>query len=83
VNRYAPDTNPGVMDAAEQELLTGMGNCYEACGEDFEGTVRMVAGARHRQVVEVKATLERMRTAYGKMPEYQRLRQRLPHEFPV
>jgi len=71
------------MDSAEEELLTGMGNCYAACGEDFEGTVRMVAGARGRTVPDVKATLARLRDAHGSDPEYQRLRRRLPADFPL
>jgi hypothetical protein len=72
-----------VVDARERELLTGMGNCYKACGEDFEGTVGMVADARNRQVEEVKATLARMRDAYHGDPDYQTLRRRLPDSFPL
>jgi hypothetical protein len=71
------------VDARERELLTGMGNCYEACRADFEGTVGMVAGSRQREVDEVKATLARMRAAYGKDPDYQALRRRLPESFPL
>lgn len=71
------------MDARERELLTGMGNCYEACGEDFEATVGMVAGSRHRTPEDVKSTLARMRELYASDPDYQRLRQRLPPSFPV
>ncbi|MCI4367816.1 MAG: hypothetical protein L3K08_08690 [Thermoplasmata archaeon] len=70
------------MDPAEEELLTGMGNCFEACGEDFEATVGMVAGARHRAVGDVKATLARMRREFGDDPRYQQLRGRLPASFP-
>jgi hypothetical protein len=71
------------MDARDEELLTGMGNCYAACGEDFEGTVRMVAGARRRSVEEVKSTLARMRAHDWDRPEYRALRQRLPADFPL
>jgi len=71
------------VDARERELLTGMGNCYEACGADFEDTVGMVAGSRRREVDEVKATLARMRATYGKDPDYQTLRRRLPESFPL
>ena len=71
------------MDEKERELLTGMGNCYEACHEDFEGTVEMVAGSRRRQVEEVKATLARMRETYHADPEYRSLRGRLPTSFPL
>ncbi len=71
------------MDARERELLTGMGNCYEACGADFEGTVDMVANSRHREIREVKETLERMRESYRNDPDYQALRRRLPESFPL
>jgi len=71
------------VDARERELLTGMGNCYEACGADFEGTVGMVADSRHREAVEVKATLARMKNTYREDPEYQTLRRRLPDSFPL
>lgn len=70
------------MDPRERELLTGMGNCYEACGADFGGTVEMVADARHRDLAEVKATLARMRESYWKDLDYQALRRRLPESFP-
>jgi hypothetical protein len=72
-----------IVDARERELLTGMGNCFEACGEDFEATVEMVAGSRHREVADVKATLARMRTLYHADPDYQALRRRLPDSFPL
>ena len=71
------------VDPRERELLTGMGNCYEACGEDFDGTVEMVANARHRTVEEVKTTLDAMRNRYGADPDYQQLRERLPPQFPL
>ena len=72
-----------VVDARERELLTGMGNCYEACGADFEGTVDMVANSRRREVSEVKETLARMRESYHTDPDYQALRRRLPESFPL
>jgi hypothetical protein len=71
------------VDARDRELLTGMGNCYAACGEGFEGTVRMVAGARHRGIDEVKHTLDRLRAEGAGDPEYRALRERLPPEFPL
>lgn len=71
------------MNARERELLTGMGNCYEACGEDFEETVRMVASSRHRAIDDVKTELGRMREAYGQDAEYVTLRERLPRSFPL
>lgn len=70
------------MDPRERELLTGMGNCYEACGEDFEGTVGMVADSRHRTPEDVKQTLAGMAKRYGADPDYQKLRGRLPPSFP-
>jgi hypothetical protein len=60
-----------------------MGNCFEACGEDFEGTVEMVAHSRRRTPEDVKQTLVGMRDRYRGDPEYQELRRRLPPTFPV
>jgi hypothetical protein len=71
------------MDAKERELLTGMGNCYEACGEDFEATVGMVASSRRRTREDVKETLERILQRDAHDPEFQRLRGRLPASFPL
>ena len=34
-----------------------MGNCYEACHADFDGTVEMVASSRERTPEDVKAAL--------------------------
>jgi hypothetical protein len=70
------------MDSAERELLTGMGNCFEACGGDFETTVGMVAHARRLTPAEVKDRLARMRRLYGEESEYLALRGRLPSSFP-
>jgi hypothetical protein len=67
----------------EKELLTGMGNCYAACGADFEGTVGMVADARHLSPDEVKGTLNELRARFSSDPEYQALRRRLPESFPL
>jgi hypothetical protein len=71
------------VDDRERELLTGMGNCYEACGADFEGTIGMVASSRRRHPDEVRATLARMKAAYGADSDYQTLRRRLPDSFPL
>jgi hypothetical protein len=70
------------VDARERELLTGMGNCFEACGADFEGTVEMVAHSRKRTPEDVKRTLAAMAQRFGPDPEYQALRRRLPESFP-
>jgi hypothetical protein len=67
----------------EEELLTGMGNCYEACGADFEETIGMVAQARGLAPDLVKSMLRSMRERFGKEPAFLRLRARLPAEFPL
>jgi hypothetical protein len=71
------------VNPRERELLTGMGNCFEACGEDFDETVGMVASTRHRTREDVKQTLAAMREQYGRDPDYQALRSRLPGSFPL
>jgi hypothetical protein len=71
------------VDDREKELLTGMGNCFAACGADFEGTVEMVAQTRSRSPDEVKATLARMKAEFSELEDYQRLRRRLPSSFPL
>lgn len=71
------------MDARERELLTGMGNCYAACQEDFESTIRMVAHARDRDPEEVRATLAAIRDRDGTTEAYRTLRSRLPEDFPL
>ncbi len=71
------------MHPRDKELMTGMGNCYEACRADFEGTVGMVARARDRTPEDVRATLERLRREEGGNPEYRALRERLPADFPL
>lgn len=71
------------MEPADRELLTGMGNCFEACGADFPETLRMVSEARRRTPEDVLATLQRLRKGCSADPEYQRLRARFPAEFPV
>ncbi len=73
---------PYGVNPLERELLTGMGNCFEACHEDFESTVEMVAGNRHRTTDDVKETLRQMASHFAADPDYQRLRGRLPREFP-
>jgi hypothetical protein len=70
------------VNPRERELLTGMGNCFEACHADFDQTIDMVAGNRHRTPEDVKDTLRRLREQCSSDPEYQRLRARLPSDFP-
>jgi hypothetical protein len=77
-----PFLEVGAMEEVDRELLTGMGNCYAACHEDFEETVGMVAGSRDRDPEEVKRTLLRLQADWGSDPEYRRLRARLPEAFP-
>jgi hypothetical protein len=67
----------------ERELLTGMGNCFEACGADFAGTVDMVARSRHLAPEEVRTMLAALKATDGGTPEYERLRGRLPASFPL
>lgn len=70
------------MTPREEELLTGMGNCFAACGANFEETVEMVAGSRGLTTASVKETLRSLRERFGDDPGFQRLRRRLPAEFP-
>ncbi len=72
---------PAVNDS-DRELLTGMGNCYDVCGEDFEETVRMVSSARGLTPDVVRARLDRIRKEWGESGTYQALRARLPDDFP-
>jgi hypothetical protein len=70
------------VEERERELLTGMGNCFAACGEEFEATVGMVADSRRRTREDVKQTLHTMAARYAADPEYRQLRSRLPPTFP-
>lgn len=72
----------GDVDPRQRDLLTGMGNCFEACHADFEGTVGMVARARDRTPEDVKAELAALQARFSTDPEFQRLRSRLPAAFP-
>jgi hypothetical protein len=71
------------VDPRERELLTGMGNCFAACGDDFDGTVGMVADSRRRTREDVLQTLASMRARYSGDADYQVLRARLPGSFPL
>jgi len=71
------------MTPREHELLQGMGNCFAACGEGFDGTTRMVASARGLGKEEVVKTLRMMREKYQDDPDYKKLRARLPEAFPI
>jgi hypothetical protein len=70
------------LNPLDHELLQGMRNCYLTCGEDFEGTVGMVARARGRDPEDVKKALARIAKDHGTDPEYRNLRASLPAEFP-
>jgi len=63
--------------------MTGMGNCYASCHEDFEHTIEMVSEARGLTVDEVKMMLEDIRGKHAGDVEYQKLRGRLPKDFPL
>ena len=71
------------MTPRERELLSGMGSCYASCHDDFEHTVEMVGDARGLTADQVKKTLEEIRGKYGADVEYQKLRGRLPKDFPL
>jgi len=71
------------VNPRERELMTGMGNCYASCHEDFEHTLEMVGDARGLTVDQVKTMLENIRKENGGDVEYQRLRGRLPKDFPL
>jgi len=70
------------MTPIDRELLEGMCNCYSVCGEDFDKTVRMVAGSRRRTPEDVKRTLLRLAKENAADAEFQAFRRRLPADFP-
>lgn len=70
------------MRAQDEELLQGMGNCYAACGANFEETLRMVGSNRGLTPAEVKARLRSLREESGEDPRYRELRARFPSTFP-
>lgn len=43
----------------------------------------MVADSRHRTPEDVKQTLSEMKERFGRDPDYQALRSRLPDSFPL
>ncbi|HYK93023.1 MAG TPA: hypothetical protein VEY07_03150 [Thermoplasmata archaeon] len=71
------------MKPVDRELMEGMGNCYAACGANFDETVRMVSSSRDRTPEDVVQTLRRLRSESGSTEEYLRLRARFPADFPV
>ena len=71
------------MTPRERELMTGMGNCYGSCHEDFEHTVEMVGDARGLTVDQVKGMLEEIKGKHESDADYQKLRGRLPKDFPL
>ena len=83
LNPYGGLGIPGPVNPRERELITGMGNCYAACGKDFEATVGMVAESRRRTREDVKLTLSEMKQRFGRDPDYRALRSRLPDAFPL
>ncbi len=83
LNPYGGPGIPEPVNPRERELLTGMGNCYAACGSDFEATVGMVAESRRRTPEDVKLSLSEMKQRFGRDPDYRALRSRLPDSFPL
>ena len=71
------------MDPPEEELLRGMGNCFEACHASFEETLQMVGSNRDLTPEEVVRRLKSIRERYGNDRLYQKLRGRFPADFPV
>jgi hypothetical protein len=71
------------MTPQEEELLRAAGNCYNACREGFDETVRMISEARGLDPVYVKNLLMNLRLKYKEDPTYLRLRARLPADFPI
>ncbi|WP_126451072.1 hypothetical protein [Sulfodiicoccus acidiphilus] len=71
------------MTPKERELLRAACNCYNACKENFEETVRMISEARGLDPNEVKELLTSLKVKYRDDPEYIELRSRLPSDFPV
>jgi hypothetical protein len=70
------------VNPRERELMTGMGNCFAACGANFEETIGMVAETRRLTPEQVKEMLAEIRTKYGNDADYQVLRNRVPASFP-
>ena len=70
------------MNPRERELMTGMGNCYAACGASFEETIGMVAETRRLTRAQVKEMLAEIRAKYGNDADYRALRDRVPSSFP-
>jgi hypothetical protein len=70
------------VNPRERELMTGMGNCYAACGANFEDTIGMVAETRRLTPEQVKEMLADIRAKYGNDADYQALRNRVPASFP-
>jgi hypothetical protein len=73
---------PSIVKYEEKELLQGMRNCYDVCGEDYDRTVEMVSSARDRDPSEVEKTLVSLRKKYGHTKEYQKIRNQIPEDFP-
>ena len=71
------------MDDKEHELLKAMGDCYNTCLEDYQRSLEMISGWRGYTTDEVEEILVEMKKKYNDDPEYNRLRNRFPKEFPV
>lgn len=71
------------MTPRELNVFQGMVACYRNCRANFEETVRMVGRARGLSSNEVKDMLTIMKEKSGDTPEYKKLRNKLPKEFPM
>ena len=71
------------MESIEYELLNAACNCYDACHKDFNETIEMISNARGLNPKFTEALLIAVRARYSNTKEYQRLRKRLPEEFPI
>jgi hypothetical protein len=71
------------MEAKELELLTAVGDCFNACHEDFEDTLEMISGWRGYTSGEVMQILLNVKEKYQNDPEYIKLRKKFPKEFPI
>ena len=72
-----------IVNDKELELLNAVGNCYNACHENFEETLNMISGWRGYTSEEVKDILTEVKDKYSQDPEYIKLRKRFPRDFPI
>ena len=71
------------MNDKELELFKAVGNCYQACHEDYKETLKMISGWRGYTSDEVHDILTNVKEKYSATEEYQKLRMRFPDDFPI